>query len=141
MENKIALCLCSNLPDYIYLSQTCSTSSLFLPAAHCNTQLSLNASVHRTLSFSHILPESTQPSMRVLFKDQRGVCERVCVHLCVRVWRPKEGLVSCYYFISKSLLPSAKAPCFWLSSLFLLYRISKHYLFLYSLLNIIMWLF
>lgn len=59
----------------------------------------------------------------------------------MRVWRPKEGLVSCYYFISKSLLPSAKALCFFLSSLFLLYRISKHYLFLYSLLNIIMWLF
>lgn len=31
----------------------------------------------------------------------------MCVRLCV--WRPKEGLVSCYYFISKSLLPSAKA--------------------------------
>lgn len=27
----------------------------------------------------------------------------------VGIWRPKEGLVSCYYFIRKSLLPSAKA--------------------------------
>lgn len=36
----------------------------------------------------------------------------MCVNVCVHVWRPKEGLVSCYYFISKSLLPSAKAPFF-----------------------------
>lgn len=34
----------------------------------------------------------------------------MCVRMCV--WRPKEGLVSCYYFISKSLLPSAKALFF-----------------------------
>ena len=59
------------------------------------------------------------------------------VSMCV--WRRKQGLDSCCYFISKSLLSSVKALCF--SSIFpLLYRICKHYLFLYSLLNIIMWL-
>lgn len=58
------------------------------------------------------------------------------------VWRRKQGLDSCYYFISKSLLSSVKALCLFFLVFFpLLYRICKHYLFLYSLLNIIMWLF
>lgn len=43
MENKIANNL--SIPVYVYLTQICSTSSLFLPAAHYQTQLYLNVCV------------------------------------------------------------------------------------------------
>ena len=63
MENKIANNL--SIPVYVYLTQICSTSSLFLQAAHYKTQLYLNV-CYSALSFSHILPSSTQFSVRDL---------------------------------------------------------------------------